>query len=545
MKFIMDMVHDNPGEPRFATKFRDPETLLDFGFNTQVFRQNNTAVSFEKLGHDFFDGNGKKWLHDMQSISRDEIFGAHNKGLMTMCHIDLFVLPALLVDKYKKEICDENGRISIFKEKTKDIHRIMFDEMFEKYPIDGLIIRVGETYLHDTPYHVGNGAVQYGKPDEEKKAFAELIGFLREEICVRHNKYLIFRTWDYYPDRFHSNKAYYLDVTNRIKPHDKLFFSIKYTALDFWRYVKMNPCLCEGKHKQIVEVQCQREYEGKGAYPMYNMEGIINGFKENGEQKGLRDIAGHKLISGIFAWSRGGGWNGPYIKNEFWCELNAYVICRYACDTKKTEKEIFLSFCTDKMGLDAGNAEAFYKACLKIPEAVLHGRYISAYDKSLNGCKMPSANWIRDDRIAGLHKGLNEVFDYLEQHGSTEDAIQEKAYALKLWKEIKKDFENIYIPDPELKDFIINSAEYAIRFFSIIYTAFRIFAKCRKNEDVSELLNEYDELWERYKETQNFPQAPSLYHDDYLFEEQKRGLGDTIDYCRKHLCCKNGKSNGR
>ena len=58
----MDMVHDNPGEPRFTTKFRDPKTLVDFGFNTQVFRQNNTAVSFEKLGDDFFDDDGKKWL---------------------------------------------------------------------------------------------------------------------------------------------------------------------------------------------------------------------------------------------------------------------------------------------------------------------------------------------------------------------------------------------------------------------------------------------------------------------------------------------------
>jgi hypothetical protein len=538
MKFIIDMVHDNPGEPRFITEFRKPKTLLDFGFNTQVFRQNNTAVSFEKLGYDFFEKDGKEWLCNMQGISHDEIFNAHNNGLMTMCHIDLFVLPKLLVDKYKNEICDENGRISIFKEKTKEIHRVMFDEMFEKYPVDGLIIRVGETYLHDTPYHVGNGAVQYGKPEEEKKTFVELINFLRDEICVKHNKFLIFRTWDYYPDKFHSNKSYYLDVTNKIEPHAKLFFSMKYTALDFWRYVKMNPCLCEGKHKQVIEVQCQREYEGKGAYPMYNMEGIINGFSENDEKKGIKDIVDNPLISGIFAWSRGGGWNGPYIKNEFWCELNAYVICKYACDTNRTEKEIFISYCNDIMELDSENAEAFYKACLKIPDAVLHGRYISAYDKSLHGSRMPSANWIRDDRIAGLHKDLSEVFDYLEKHDLVEDAIKEKDYAIKLWKEIKTDFSGIDIPNSELKNFIVNSAEYAIRFFSIIDTAFKIFVKCRTNEDVSDLISEYDKLWERYKETQKFPQPSSLYHDDFLFEEKQRGLGDTINYCRLNLCNK-------
>ena len=535
MQFIMDMVHDNPGEPRFGTKFRDPQTLLDFGFNTQVFRQNNTAVSFGKLRHDFFDENGKKWLQKMQRISHDEIFGAHEAGLLAMCHIDLFVLPALLVERYKEEICDEKGRISIFKEKTKEIHRIMFDEMLETYPVDGLIIRVGETYLHDTPYHVGNGAVEYGEPEEEKKTFVELIRFLREEICVRRNKYCIFRTWDCYPDKFHSNKDYYLDVTNQIEPHDKLFFSIKYTALDFWRYVKMNPCLGEGKHKQIIEVQCQREYEGKGAYPMYTMEGVINGFPENDEKKGLKDIVDHELISGIFAWSRGGGWGGPYIQNEFWCELNAYVICRFAADPQKTEKEIFLSYCKERMGLDDQNAEAFYKTCLKIPDAVLHGRYISPYDKSLGGIKMPSANWLRDDRIAGLHKDLSQVFDYLEEHDLVEEAVKEKAYAVALWKEIKADFEKIEIPNPAQKAFIGNSAEYAVRFFAMIHIAFQIFAKCRKKENVSELLKVYDEAWERYRETENFPEASSLYYDDYLFEEQKRGLGDTINYCRAHF----------
>ena len=58
-------------------------------------------------------------------------------------------------------------------------------------------------------------------------------------------------------------------------------FSIKHTALDFWRHVKVNECLTRGKHPQIIEVQCQREYEGKGAYPNYVMDGVINGFEEN------------------------------------------------------------------------------------------------------------------------------------------------------------------------------------------------------------------------------------------------------------------------
>ena len=34
MEFIMDMVHNNPGEPRTETIFRNPETLVEYGYNT-------------------------------------------------------------------------------------------------------------------------------------------------------------------------------------------------------------------------------------------------------------------------------------------------------------------------------------------------------------------------------------------------------------------------------------------------------------------------------------------------------------------------------
>ena len=107
----------------------------------------------------------------------------------------------------------------------------------------------------------------YGDKSAEKDAFVFLINFLRDEVCQKHGRYLFFRTWDCFPDRFHADKNYYLDVTDRIEPHEKLIFSIKHTALDFWRRVRFNDCLTAGKHRQIVEVQCQREYEGKGAYP--------------------------------------------------------------------------------------------------------------------------------------------------------------------------------------------------------------------------------------------------------------------------------------
>ena len=47
--------------------------------------------------------------------------------------------------------------------------------------------------------------------------------------------------------------AFYLNVTNAVQPHPRLVFSIKHTALDFWRRVALNPTLGIGQHRQVVE----------------------------------------------------------------------------------------------------------------------------------------------------------------------------------------------------------------------------------------------------------------------------------------------------
>ena len=43
--FVMDMVHDNPGELPFQTEFRKPQKLIEYGFNTQVYKYFDTTVS--------------------------------------------------------------------------------------------------------------------------------------------------------------------------------------------------------------------------------------------------------------------------------------------------------------------------------------------------------------------------------------------------------------------------------------------------------------------------------------------------------------------
>eukprot|EP01051_Picozoa_sp_SAG22_P000056 SAG22_NODE_1_length_62449_cov_158.689270_56_plen_77_part_00 len=57
-----------------------------------------------------------------------------------------------------------------------------------------------------------------------------------------------------------------------------------------------------GKHAQIVEVELQREYEGKASYPNYVMSGVIDGFPEMATKIGLKDIVDKPQLKGLWTW---------------------------------------------------------------------------------------------------------------------------------------------------------------------------------------------------------------------------------------------------
>ncbi len=63
-------------------------------------------------------------------------------------------------------------------------------ELFETFPeLDGLVIRFGETYLFDTPYHAGGNPVRSGGK-EGIDGHVQLINLLKSEVCEKYNKKL-------------------------------------------------------------------------------------------------------------------------------------------------------------------------------------------------------------------------------------------------------------------------------------------------------------------------------------------------------------------
>jgi hypothetical protein len=265
----------------------------------------------------------RAWVENNAKHFEGLVKAMKEQGLPCYPFTDFIVLPTRLIEKYKSEICDLSGKIDIHRPKTQEIVRTLIDEIFSRFSdLGGITLRHGETYLQDAPYHHGNSPAIRG-PDSH----VELLKILREEICVKRNKVLFYRTWDF--GQMHDKPEYYLSVTDRIEPHPNLLFSIKHQQGDFHRLQEFNPCLGIGKHRQIVEVCCQLDSYGKGAYPYYNGQGVIDGWEEYANHKGpkgLRDIVNKPTYAGTWTWSRGGGWAGPYIPNEFWCKLNTYVV---------------------------------------------------------------------------------------------------------------------------------------------------------------------------------------------------------------------------
>lgn len=549
MKFILDMVHHNPGEAPFSSAFNDPAHLLAYGYNGQVFKHLNCVATFAASGVDVFPAGSAErvWLDDFTQRLEHEMAAAKARRLSVFHHLDMFVFPKRLLEHFRAEICDpKTGHISLERPQTLALHRMLFDELCARFPhVDGFIIRVGETYFYDAPYHIGNGPISHASPDwmpeyayeqllagrpadpgwsaAHSDAYVKLIRFLRSELCVRHDKFLIFRTWDMFPDRLHARLDHYLEVTNQIESHEKLLFSIKHTALDFWRRVKVNECLTAGKHPQLIEVQSQREYEGKGAYPNYIMEGVINGFEENARTIGLKDLVAHPRIRGIYGWSRGGGWYGPYLQSELWPDLNAYVLGQFARNPALSEEEIFSQYALERLRLSAGDGERFRRLCQLSAKAILKGRYCELFDRALGESLLPTACWMRDDRLGGRTQ-LDLVLAYLYEKNLLSEALREKAESVALWKNIRELAESIAWPEDQLRSAATVSARYGELLFRIVQAGWRVLAAGYVGErsshcdtaEIAEAAADYHACWRKYRQLASSPFSASLYHGRYF-----------------------------
>lgn len=515
-----------------------------WGFNAEIGGSAAGFQTFDSVSPDIAPAGSPERANAAENLAslQKVIKSVHARGLKLFGGTDIFVFPKTLVIREKMAICDEKGRIDILRPRTQELFRLMLRETFEKAPdLDGLVIRTGEVYLHQYPFHVASGNFSDTKRQggtaiiHGAASHIEILRILREEVCERLGKKLIYRTWSFGPQSFHEDPALYLKVTDAIPPHPNLIFSIKHTKGDFHQLTIFNPTILIGKHRQIIEVQSQREAYGKGSHPFYVGQGVIEGFEEHawlmkpGQPKGLRDVVDSPLYAGTWTWSRGGGWEGPFITNGLWCELNTYVVASFAKNPKRTEAEIFHEFATQKLKLSESDAELFHRLNLLSTRAVLRGQ-MTTLGAHINEW------WARDHFFEEP-----DLADFVRK-GLVEKALAEKAEAIAMWREIETLADRIHFADQATSDFVRVSCAYGRIKYSIVEQAWTILflgkagdaSGTYDREKLRAAIARYDALWTEFRELAAKNPACASLHKDIGFEGRP-GLGAGINRYRKIL----------
>lgn len=541
-EFLLDMVHKPPGENYPASSFIDPNFLAARGYNGQVIGSIGGIQTFDDLAPGLLAevSAERQWVLKRAEDLRKEVKAAHAAGIKCFAGTDMILLPKKIITRFRDDICDAQGRIDIARPRTQEIFRALLRETFQRVPdLDGIVVRTGEVYLQDYPYHAASGnfsdtqrqggsAILHGEASH-----IELLKIFRDEVCGKLNKIVIYRTWSFGPQNFHESTNYYLKVTGAIAPHTNLIFSIKHQKGDFHQLTVFNPTLMIGNHRQIIEVQCQREAYGKGAHPYYIGDGVINGWEEYawlmkpGTPRGLRDVITNKLCAGVWTWSRGGGWEGPYITNELWCDLNAFVIAEFAKNPKRTEEEIFDDYAKTKLKLSAVDVKKFRELNLLSEKAVLRGQ-LTTLPVKINPW------WARDHFF-----DEPDLSDFMKK-GLVQKAIEEKMESVAMWKHIEQLASEIDFPDADTRDFIQGSCAYGRIKYEIIQQAWTVLfagkqgAALNPDQRLSMFaaIDRYDALWAEWRKLKiKYPSTATIYLDKGF--DHSPGLEAGINRYRK------------
>lgn len=559
--FVHDMVHDNPAAVRYQSQYNAPAFLKSRGYDGKTFDLSNCAqygLLWDGVG-EFFGrraifpegSEAREWVlsrkEQMQKAYRD----AANCGIEVSFMMDMIVFPTAITEIFP-EILNADGKIDIARPLTEKLIEKMFDEMFVEFPqIKGIYIRFGETYTgkrYGEPYHTGNNPIL--KTDSEEYHLL-LINYLQRIVCDKHGRQIYYRTWGMWGcGDFQYDKVTYLKISDKVPVNENFYFCIKHTSGDFHRCTVFNQTLNCGKHNQIVEVQAAREYEGKGAFPDYIADGVINGFEEykwlmqNEKTRCLRDVINveNSNVKGLWTWSRGGGWDGPYINgvngvhgeevvkngSELWCDLNAYVLSAWAKDTSKSDRFFVLKYAEEVLKMNEVDRNTFYDICVLSQRAVLLGRGVNTDRYAWDPW------WTRDQNInpqlfyGNIQNALNS--------GAENELLWEKHRSVELWREIVKLARSL--KSGKNREFVKVSCEYGYYLFAIFETMFKANIYSKQGKDVNKVISLYDKLWRLWQELKKGNDCcPTLYakadeNQRLIGYEGNRGFDSVINNLR-------------
>lgn len=397
---------DNPGEPPAETRYRDPAVLRALGY-TGLIDYSTTALG-GLLGPDTVaSGDVRRWVAEQYEALQQRLTRAAAAGLNAYLTIDAPSLARELVGSAM--VCVNQPHVLCpASNELLDMSAQCIEALLGRVnPLDGFVLRLGDTDAHRLPYLAGNDiytphcarCAGLGRADRLDR----FIRFYYDLIVRKLGRTLIVRAWNVRPGGMHDNPELCSRLIKRLPVDEKLIFSFKFTQTDFWRYQQWNPSsmVC-GDRPIIYELQCQREFEGKGAVPNYQAALWRDGMKELDGAMGLAQVSRRVNLAGLWAWVRGGGWGGPYVSaaKEHWIDANVTAVPQLAANPSADPSALAQAWVRDHLGCaDEAAADAIHTALMNSTQTALQMFYVGPYAAGRRDPWYPSGSFVQDDLI--------------------------------------------------------------------------------------------------------------------------------------------------
>lgn len=398
---------DNPGEPPAETRYRDPAELRALGYEAVVIYQ-TTGLS-GLLGADSLgSADMRRWVGELYERVEQAVDRARAAGLSVWLTYDALSMADELVGSAMTCVKHENVLCPASDELLEMVGRCV-ESMVARYPeIEGIVLRTGENDAHRVPYLKGNEldgprcsrCGSLGRADR----FVRVAEFFYDIVVKRLGRRLIIRAWNARPGGIHDTPDVARRVAERLpNDPDRLMLSFKFTHTDFWRHQQWNPSsLVCGDQPIIYELECQREFEGKGAMPNYQPPLWRDGMPEVDNPIGLAQASSKVNLAGLWAWVRGGGYGGPYVnaESETWIDANVVAVPQLAADPRANLDALARQWITDRMNCeDPAAVEALHQTLTHSTQSALESFYIGPYARAQSSPWRPSGSFIQDDLI--------------------------------------------------------------------------------------------------------------------------------------------------
>ncbi|MEW6746383.1 MAG: hypothetical protein AB1486_26885 [Planctomycetota bacterium] len=215
----------------------------------------------------------------------------------------------------------------------------------------------------------------------------DLIASLRAMVRRAGPEKFVYRAYQPSTELAHSDPQVYRSLTAQLKDTTGLWIALKETQTDFWEYGFPNPCLGEGPIAQIVEFDCERRHEGRGAWPSFVGERAARTYRYC-KSRGVRGIWNHHH----------GGIGRPTPGTDLWNRANAYVAAHLMWDPELDAQALGREWAAIAVTPDGADSMA---ELLRISERVARKwRYVEAYSRD-HWSFLPAAGLLQGDALGG------------------------------------------------------------------------------------------------------------------------------------------------